>query len=240
MNEPKVARYSRLIIHRCPRFSTGNCSFSDAFEVASSFIPNHAASVNTARNGTQIHAAFARYSCVPSGCSTPWLPNAAKIDSETTSGATNCITLTPMLPRPPFRPSAPPCFCFGKKKLMFAMLDAKFAPAKPHNREIIIKVLNGVEVSCTAKPNHTQGMIRIPVLNAVQRRPPNRGTIKEYGTRSSAPDTEGNAVSMNSCSVVKSNPTFGKFTATALNNIHTQNASSKQGTEIHRLRLAIR
>jgi arginine decarboxylase len=37
------------------------------------------------------------------------------------------------------------------------MLEAKFAPAKPHSREIMTKTLNGVEVSCTAKPSHTQG-----------------------------------------------------------------------------------
>lgn len=78
------------------------------------------------------------------------------------------------------------------------MLDAKFAPAKPHSSEITMNVLNGVEVSCTAKPNHTHGIIRIPVLNAVQRRPPNNGTIKEYGTRNNAPETEGNAVNIKS------------------------------------------
>lgn len=129
------------------------------------------------RNGTQIHAAFSRYSMEPSGCSLPVPPKTAKIDSETTRGATSCITLTPMFPRPPLMPSAPPCFCFGKKKLMLAILEAKFAPAKPQSREIITKTLKGVEVSCTAKPNQTQGTIMIPVLNAVQRRPPNSGTI---------------------------------------------------------------
>ena len=99
-------------------------------------------------------------------------------------------------------PSAPPCFCFGKKKLMLAILEAKFAPAKPHSREIITKTLKGVAVSCTAKPNQTQGTIMIPVLNAVQRRPPNSGTINAYGTRSSAPDSAGSAVSINNWSVV--------------------------------------
>ncbi len=71
----------------------------------------------------------------------------------------------------------PPCFAFGKKKLMLAILEAKLAPAKPHSRDNH-EDANGVEVSRTAKPSQTHGTIMIPVLNAVQRRPPNSGTIK--------------------------------------------------------------
>ena len=81
---------------------------------------------------------------------------------------------------------------------MLAILEAKLAPAKPHSREIITKMLNGVEVSWTAKPSQTHGTIMIPVLNAVQRRPPNSGTIKAYGTRNNAPESAGSAVSINS------------------------------------------
>ncbi|MNC22064.1 hypothetical protein D3C75_700540 [compost metagenome] len=179
INEPNVARYSTPIIHRWARFRTGNCSFKEALDVARSFMPNQAAMVKIANSGTQTHAAFSRNSMVPSACSTPVPPNTANMESEITSGATNCITLTPRLPKPPLIPSAPPCFAFGKKKLMFAMLEAKFAPAKPHSNAIMINTLKGVAGFCTAKPNHTQGMIKIPVLNAVQRRPPNTGTIKE-------------------------------------------------------------
>ncbi|SAB91800.1 Uncharacterised protein [Enterobacter hormaechei] len=177
MNEPKVARYSSAITHRWPRFRTGSCSLNDALDADRSFMKNHAARVKTTRNGTQIQEAFCRNSTEPSGCVTPPPPKAAKMETEIASGAISCITLTPMLPRPPLMPSAPPCFAFGKKKLMFAILDAKFAPAKPHSREIITNTLNGVEVSCTAKPSHTHGMIMIPVLKAVQRRPPKTGTI---------------------------------------------------------------
>ncbi|VTO24280.1 Uncharacterised protein [Klebsiella variicola] len=130
------------------------------------------------RKGTQIHAAFSRYNIEPSGCSLPVPPKMANTETDTTSGATSCITLTPILPRPPLTPSAPPCFAFGKKKLMLAILEAKLAPAKPHSSEIITKTLNGVEVSWTAKPSQTHGIIMIPVLNAVQRRPPNSGTMK--------------------------------------------------------------
>ena len=189
------------MIHICLRFNTGNCAFSDAFEAVSSFMPNQAARVKTASNGTHTHAAFARKIILPSGCATPVAPNTANIENEIASGARSCITLTPRLPKPPLIPSALPCFSFGKKKLMFAILEAKFAPAKPHNSAMMMNVLNGVEVSSTAKPSQTQGMIRMPVLNAVQRRPPNTGTIKEYGTRSSAPDTDGKAVSIKSWSV---------------------------------------
>ncbi|MOA10284.1 hypothetical protein D3C78_1301680 [compost metagenome] len=99
--------------------------------------------------------------------------------TEMASGATNCITLTPRLPRPPFRPSAPPCLAFGKKKLILAMLEAKLAPAKPHSKEIITNTLYGVLASCTANPSHRQGTSSRQVLIAVQRRPPNIGITKE-------------------------------------------------------------
>ena len=119
---------------------------------------------------------------------------------------------------------------------MLAMLEAKFAPAKPHSREIVTNTLNDVEGSCTAKPSHTHGITKKMVLIAVQRRPPNIGITKEYGTRKIAPETDGSAVNINSWSVVKLKPTLLRFTATALNNIQTQKASNKQGIEIHRLR----
>ncbi len=40
INEPNVARYRKLMIHKCERFSTGNCARKEALDVASSFIPN--------------------------------------------------------------------------------------------------------------------------------------------------------------------------------------------------------
>ena len=43
------------------------------------------------------------------------------------------------LPSPPLMPSALPCLAFGKKKLMFPMLEAKLAPAKPHSSAMMIK-----------------------------------------------------------------------------------------------------
>ena len=54
-----------------------------------------------------------------------------------------------------------------------------------------------------------------------------------------APESEGNAVNMNSWSVVKLNPTLLRFTVMALNNIHTQKAKSRQATEITRFLRAI-
>lgn len=57
-----------------------------------------------------------------------------------TSGATSCITLTPKFPNPPLIPRALPCLAFGKKKLILPMLEAKFAPAKPHSKAITINI----------------------------------------------------------------------------------------------------
>ncbi|MNJ59767.1 hypothetical protein D3C77_554650 [compost metagenome] len=54
-----------------------------------------------------------------------------------------------------------------------------------------------------------------------------------------APDSEGSAASMNSCSVLKLKPTLFRRTVTVLHTIHTAKASSSAGTEIHRLRVAI-
>ncbi len=179
MNDPNVARYSRLSSHRCRRFSTGNCEATDAFELPISFIPNQAASVATASNGTQIQAALVRASREPSGCGTPWTPKKVNIGRKITSGASNCITLTPRFPSPPLIPNALPCLAFGKKKLMLPILDAKFAPAKPHNRAMSINTPKGVAGFCTANPSQAQGIINITVLNTVHLRPPNSGTIKE-------------------------------------------------------------
>lgn len=150
------------------------------------------------------------------------------------------MTLTPRFPNPPLSPNAPPWRAFGKKKLMLAMLEAKLAPAKPHSREMMTNTLYGVLLSCTANPSHKHGTSRKQVLMAVQRRPPNSGITNEYGTRKIAPDTDGSAVRRNSWSVVKLKPTLFRLTATALNSIQTQKASSRQGMEIHRLRVAMR
>lgn len=58
--------------------------------------------------------------------------------------------------------------------------------------------LYGVLLSCTANPSHKHGTSRKQVLIAVQRRPPNSGITKEYGTRKIAPETDGSAVNRNS------------------------------------------
>ena len=43
-------------------------------------------------------------------------------------------------------------FRFGEKKLIFPMLEAKFAPAKPHSSAIIINTQNGVVIFWIATP----------------------------------------------------------------------------------------
>ncbi|SVM11415.1 Uncharacterised protein [Klebsiella pneumoniae] len=65
-------------------------------------------------------------------------------------------------------PRALPCFALGKKKLIFPMLEAKFAPAKPQSNAIVINTQKGVAVFCMAIPNQIQGATRIIVLNTVQ------------------------------------------------------------------------
>jgi len=46
-------------------------------------------------------------------------------------GMRNCMTLTPKLPMPAFRPRERPCILLGKKKEMFDMEDAKAPPPTP-------------------------------------------------------------------------------------------------------------
>ena len=133
-----------------------------------SFIPNQAAAVANSRSGTQMSAALLRAIVEPSGWVTPWTPRKVKSGRKITAGATICITLTPRLPRPPLIPSALPCLALGKKKLIFPILEAKFAPAKPHSSAITINTQNGVAIFWIATPSQIQGTIRITVLNTVQ------------------------------------------------------------------------
>ena len=112
----------------------------DAFELAMSFMPKNAAMVARISSGAQIHAAFASHIVEPSSCGTPCTPRKVNIGRKITSGATSCITLTPRLPSPPLMPSALPCLAFGKKKLMFPILEAKLAPAKPQSSAMMMKI----------------------------------------------------------------------------------------------------
>src|SRR5512145_16374 len=57
--------------------------------------------------------------------------------------------------------------------------------------------------------------------------------------RSVAPDRAGAAASQNSWLVVSLKPSAGRLTAATLHSCHTANARNRQGTEIHRLSLAI-
>ena len=94
------------------------CSLKEAFTAAMSFIPNQAAKVAIARNGTQTNAAFCSQICAPSlvVCGSPAIaPNTLAV---MTSGTTSCMTLTPRLPRPAFRARALPFSFVGKKKEM--------------------------------------------------------------------------------------------------------------------------
>src|SRR5690606_20900977 len=136
MNEPKVPRYSRLISQLCLRWKIAACAANDAFASAVSVMKNHAAGAAGARHGTQTDAEFCVHTVTlwpsfASVCGSP--PSTPKKPAATTSGATNCTTDTPRLPRPALTPSADPLRSFGKKKLMLAMLELKLPPPRPHS-----------------------------------------------------------------------------------------------------------
>ena len=119
------------------------CSRNEAFALAMSFMPNHAASADAAMKGTQKKPAFCSHICLvcspfTQACGSPAIEPRTPI--VITSGTTNCTTDTPRLPRPAFSPSAVPCCAFGKKKLMFDIDEAKFPPPKPQSSEMTRKV----------------------------------------------------------------------------------------------------
>lgn len=102
---------------------------------------NYVVMVKMVRNGIYIQDVFVRYSLVLFGCLMFWLLNIVKIDSDIISGVINCMMLMFMFFRLLFRFSALFCFCFGKKKLMFVILDVKFVLVKLYSREMMMKML---------------------------------------------------------------------------------------------------
>ena len=131
------------MIQVCLLLKITTWSESDARAGARSSIQNQAAIVQTAMKGTQMNPAFWSHICLTSAplaqvCGSP--PNAPNTPAVITSGTTNYTSDTPRLPRPALRPSAVPFCAFGKKKLTFAMLEAKLPPPKPHSSARITKV----------------------------------------------------------------------------------------------------
>ncbi len=94
------------------------------------FMPSQAATTQASTNGTHRYAAFCSHSSPPPGfvdcCDDP-----PKKPAVMARGTANCMAETPRLPRPALRPRAVPFRAFGKKKLMLAMLEAKFPPPSP-------------------------------------------------------------------------------------------------------------
>src|SRR6185369_4875417 len=124
------------MIQLCLRLKMTDCSLKDALASAMSFMPNQAAMAEARMKGTQTKPAF----CIQIDLVTPLTTHicgsphrALNMPVVMTSGTRNCMALTPRLPSPAFRPRAVPFCDFGKKKLMFDMLEAKFPPPKPHN-----------------------------------------------------------------------------------------------------------
>ena len=164
----------------CLRRKTTACSRKEAFALAMSSMPSQAASVDATTNGTQTNPAFCSQRSSPvfaTVCGAP--PRPPKTPAVMTSGTTNCIADTPRLPSPALRPSAVPFCSFGKKKLMLAMLDAKFPPPKPHSSASASIVPYDVVGSCTARPMPSAGTSSEAVLSTVQSRPPKTGTMNE-------------------------------------------------------------
>lgn len=69
-----------------------------------------------------------------------------KIEIEIISGVISCIMLMFILLSLLLMLSVLFCFVFGKKKLMLVILEVKLVLVKLYSREIIMKMLNGVEV----------------------------------------------------------------------------------------------
>ncbi len=113
MNEPKVARYSQHISQLCLRLKITACSLNEARALDRSFMPNQAITVMARMNGTQMKPAFCNHSELPSANTCGWPPMKPNTPKEITSGTLNCITDTPRLPSPAFRPRAVPCWDSG-------------------------------------------------------------------------------------------------------------------------------
>ena len=110
-------------------------------------------------------------------CGSP--PNQPNTPVVITNGMTNWTTLTPRLPSPALSASALPFSAFGKKKLMFAIEEAKLPPPKPHNSANDRKMMYGVSGLCTARPMPTAGTINDQVDTDVHSRPPKIGGMNE-------------------------------------------------------------
>src|SRR5690606_40568793 len=111
MNDPNVPVYRTHINQLSLRLKITDCSLNDALAEAISFMPNQAAAVTMAMNGTQMKPAFWSQTgrsapSVATICGSPPRPPNTLV--TITSGTRNCTTLTPRLPRPALRPSAVP------------------------------------------------------------------------------------------------------------------------------------
>src|SRR6266516_4052763 len=106
---------------------------------------------------------------------------------------------------------------------MLAMLEAKLPPPRPAAAATSRNTQYGVPRWPTATASSSSGTTSTAAENTVQVRPPNRGTAKVYGSRSSAPTRFGTATSQNSCAVENPYPALFRLTATVLHSSHTEN-----------------
>ncbi|MOA21628.1 hypothetical protein D3C78_1421300 [compost metagenome] len=89
------------------------CSLNEALALDRSFMQNQASTVTTTMKGTQMNPAFCNHSWLPSSSVCGWPPRKPNTPKVITSGTQNCMTETPRLPRPAFRPRAVPCWDLG-------------------------------------------------------------------------------------------------------------------------------
>ena len=82
---------------------------------------------------------------------------------------------------------------------MLAIELAKLPPPRPAVAAMRQNTQYGVSGRCTAYANPSVGMSSSAALAIVQLRPPNFGTAKVYGSRSSEPTRLGSATSRKSC-----------------------------------------
>ncbi len=126
----------------------------------------------------------------------------------------------------------------GKKAGTLAMLEAKLPPPMPESVARTAKVEKGVWVSRRASPAPRAGTISRAVVTATVFLPPASGTRNALGMRRVAPASPAMLMRVKSWAGVKGKPASRMRTARMDQNIHTEKATRRAGTETARLRQA--
>ncbi len=214
-------------------------------------MPNQPAKASGTRNSSQTQPAFWIQVSVPAAIlpisvplsliSSIGAPAAApNTPAVITSGIRICMVVTPKLPRPAFRPSASPCWFFGKKVLMLLIEQAKLPPPMPERKASNWNTHSGVSWLCSAKPAPAAGIISSAVVRKMVLRPPAMRIMNDAGMRRVAPVRPAMAVRVNSSAGANGKPRLSICTVTMPHISQMAKPISRLGMEIHRLRLATR